>query len=93
MAKRAKSDPKRPIEAYANLVLAGKAEHSSFEVQTVSLHRHEHIQPKRVIEAVKKLPSPQPSPRGSKGEGIQPLLFEQKRADENLLTEQGPQEA
>ena len=36
------------------LVWAGKAEHTSFEVPTVSLHVHERIDPKTVIEAVRK---------------------------------------
>ncbi len=33
---------------------AGKAEHTSFEVPTVSLHVHERIDPRRIIETVKK---------------------------------------
>ncbi len=33
---------------------AGKAEHTSFEVPTVSLHVHERIDPKRIIEQIKK---------------------------------------
>src|SRR5688572_24637377 len=33
---------------------AGKAEHTSFVVPTVSLHVHESIDPRRIIEAVKK---------------------------------------
>ena len=33
---------------------AGKTEHSSFEVPTVSLHVHERIDPKTIIEAVSK---------------------------------------
>ena len=36
------------------LVWAGKAEHASFEVPTVSLHVHERIDPKTIIQAVKK---------------------------------------
>ncbi|MDP2766618.1 MAG: hypothetical protein Q8O41_04080, partial [Candidatus Methanoperedens sp.] len=36
------------------LVWAGKAEHTSFEVPTVSLHVHEHIDPRTIIEAVRK---------------------------------------
>ena len=36
------------------LVWAGKAEHTSFEVPTISLHVHERIDPKTIIEAVKK---------------------------------------
>src|SRR4030066_340886 len=33
---------------------AGKAEHTSFEVQTVSLHVHERIDPRTIIQAVRK---------------------------------------
>ena len=33
---------------------AGKAEHSSFEVPTVSLHVHERIDPRSIIEAVRR---------------------------------------
>lgn len=36
------------------LVWAGKAEHLSFEVPTVSLHVHERVDPKTVMEAVKR---------------------------------------
>src|SRR3990170_2417740 len=36
------------------LVWAGKAEHTSFEVPTVSLHVHERIEPRTIIEAVRK---------------------------------------
>ena len=36
------------------LVWAGKAEHTSFQVPTVSLHVHERIDPKRIIEQVRK---------------------------------------
>ncbi len=36
------------------LVWAGKAEHTSFEVPTVSLHVHERIDPLSIIEAVRK---------------------------------------
>ena len=38
---------------------AGKAEHTSFEVPTVSLHVHERIDPRTIIEAVRKQDSPQ----------------------------------
>ncbi len=34
---------------------AGKAEHTSFEVPTVSLHVHERIDPRRIIESVRKV--------------------------------------
>ena len=33
---------------------AGKAEHTSFEVPTVSLHVHERIDPKTIMETAKK---------------------------------------
>jgi adenine-specific DNA-methyltransferase len=33
---------------------AGKAEHTSFDVPTVSLHVHERIDPRRIIETVRK---------------------------------------
>jgi len=36
------------------LVWAGKAERTSFEVDTVSLHVHERIDPRTIIEAVRK---------------------------------------
>lgn len=36
------------------LVWAGKAEHISFEVPTVSLHVHERIDPRRIIKTVQK---------------------------------------
>jgi adenine-specific DNA-methyltransferase len=36
------------------LVWAGKAEHTSFEVPTVSLHVHERIDPKTILDAVRK---------------------------------------
>jgi len=37
---------------------AGKAEHTSFEVPTVSLHVHERIDPRTIIEAVRRAPDP-----------------------------------
>ena len=36
------------------LVWSGKAEHTSFEVPTVSLHVHERIDPKTIVNAVRK---------------------------------------
>src|SRR3989441_2051910 len=56
------------------LVWAGKKEHTSFEVPTVSLHVHETIDPRTIIEAVRK--------RNGNGLPVQPSLFE--RAEENL---------
>ena len=38
-----------------HLSWAGKAEHTSFEVSTVSLHVHERIDPRTVMDAVRKL--------------------------------------
>jgi adenine-specific DNA-methyltransferase len=37
---------------------AGKAEHASFEIPTVSLHVHERIDPRTIIEAVRRAPDP-----------------------------------
>ncbi|CCQ90388.1 hypothetical protein NITGR_280104 [Nitrospina gracilis 3/211] len=48
------------------LVWAGKAEHISFEVPTVSLHVHERIDPKTANEAVKK--------KNGNGHGQMPLF-------------------
>jgi adenine-specific DNA-methyltransferase len=57
----AKSDPVEGKKTYAydphldpTLVWAGKAERTSFEVPTVSLHVHERIDPRSIIEAVRK---------------------------------------
>lgn len=48
---------------------AGKSEHTSFEVPTVSLHVHERIDPRRIIESVKKEEDSSP----------QMSLFEEKK--------------
>ncbi|WYM03139.1 MAG: site-specific DNA-methyltransferase [Gloeotrichia echinulata DVL01] len=55
------TDPEEDAKKYAydphldpQLVWAGKAEHTSFEVPTVSLHVHERIDPRTIIEAVQK---------------------------------------
>jgi len=37
---------------------SGKAEHTSFEVPTVSLHVHERIDPRTIVEAVRRQPDP-----------------------------------
>lgn len=54
------------------LVWAGKAEHTSFEVPTVSLHVHERIDPRTIIEAVRKKngSNPQPSLFASQEENL-----------------------
>src|SRR5664280_2686353 len=48
---------------------AGKAEHIRFEVPTVSLHVHERIDPRRIIETVRK----------EKTGMVQPSLFEEDK--------------
>ncbi len=55
------------------LVWAGKKEHASFDVPTVSLHVHERIDPSTIIEAVRR--------RNGNGVPEQPSLFE--RREEN----------
>ncbi|MDZ7699391.1 MAG: site-specific DNA-methyltransferase [Deltaproteobacteria bacterium] len=55
------------------LVWAGKAEHTSFEVPTVSLHVHERIDPRTIIEAVRK--------RNGDAGGTQLSLFEAERQE------------
>ncbi len=52
---------------------AGKAEHISFEVPTVSLHVHERIDPRTIIEAVKR--------RNGSGGQQQMTLFDTERAE------------
>jgi adenine-specific DNA-methyltransferase len=71
----ASTDPDSGKKTYAydphldpQLVWAGKAEHTSFEVPTVSLHVHERIDPRTIIEAVQK--------RNNQQEGQQLALFE-----------------
>ncbi len=55
------------------LVWAGKAEHTSFEVPTVSLHVHERIDPRTIIEAVRK--------KNGNGSARQLSLFEEERQE------------
>lgn len=52
---------------------AGKAEHTSFEVPTVSLHVHERIDPRTLIDAVKK--------RNDDHSPQQGRLFEEQRQE------------
>ena len=56
------------------LVWAGKAEHTSFEVPTVSLHVHERIDPRTIIDAVRKR-------NGNNGNARQLSLFEEERRE------------
>ncbi|HEV2380941.1 MAG TPA: DNA methyltransferase [Terriglobia bacterium] len=69
------NDQDKPAGKYAydphldpQLVWAGKAERTSFEVPTVSLHVHERIDPRTIIEAVRK--------RNGDGQPAQGLLFD-----------------
>ncbi|CAJ35106.1 site-specific DNA-methyltransferase [Methanocella arvoryzae] len=55
------TDPDAGVKTYQydphldpQLVWAGKAEHTSFHVPTVSLHVHERIDPRTIIDAVRK---------------------------------------
>ena len=111
MARKEKTESKRPIESYEHrdkervnnppvglvtpdtdpdagqkkktyaydphldpqLVWAGKAEHTSFEVPTVSLHVHERIEPRTIIEAVRK--------KNGNGQPGQLTLFESERKE------------
>ena len=50
---------------------AGKAEHTSFDVPTVSLHVHERIDPRTIVEAVRK--------RNGNDGGAQMSMFAQER--------------
>jgi adenine-specific DNA-methyltransferase len=47
------------------LTWAGKVEHTSFEVPTVSLHVHERIDPKTIVEAVRRRNGAPASAQGS----------------------------
>src|SRR3989441_2972171 len=79
----AKSDAFEGKRTYAydphldpTLVWAGKAEHTSFEVPTVSLHVHERIDALRIIEVVQKRDEPPQPSQGS--------LFESKEENPPL---------
>jgi adenine-specific DNA-methyltransferase len=74
------TDQDKPAKKYAydphpdpQLAWAGKAERTSFEVPTVSLHVHERIDPRTIIEAVRK--------KNGDGQPTQGSLFD--RRDEN----------
>ena len=67
------TDPESPPGKYAfdphldpSLQWAGKAERTSFEAPTVSLHVHERLEPRTILEAVR---------RGAGGDESQPSLF------------------
>ena len=68
------TDPEAGTRSYSHdphldpcLSWADKTEHTSFEVPTVSLHVHERIDPRTIIEAVRK---------SNGGAGLQASLFE-----------------
>ena len=65
-AKAALAELKKRQQPYLNWT--GKAERTTYEVPTVSLHVHERIDPKTIIEAVRK--------RNGRGQPTQPSLFE-----------------
>ncbi|MGH9691063.1 MAG: hypothetical protein ACRD4C_08300 [Candidatus Acidiferrales bacterium] len=74
-------DPSKKIYAYdphldPQLVWAGKAERMSFEVPTVSLHVHERIDPRTIVEAVRK--------RNGDGLPTQGSLFETREENPPL---------
>jgi adenine-specific DNA-methyltransferase len=74
MLRRAKDAAialEKPQLPYLNW--AGKAEHTSFEVPTVSLHVHERIDPRTIIEAVRK--------KNGHGQPEQLGLFEEERKE------------
>ncbi len=79
------TDPDQPKKTYEydphldpQLVWAGKAEHTSFEVPTASLHVHERIDPRTIIKAVRKR-------NGEKRPGLRQLsLFEEPDANPPL---------
>ena len=61
------------------LVWAGKAEHTSFEVPTVSLQVHERIDPKTIIEAVRKRNG------DGNGSGNSPTVLSEQADDDSSL--------
>src|SRR5574337_1980156 len=76
------SDPAQPKTTWAYdphldpvLQWAGKAERASFEVDTVSLHVHERIDPMSILAAVSRSRQDKAA-RGKPHGGIQPGLFE-----------------
>jgi len=65
------------------LIWAGKKEHTSFEVPTVSLHVHERIDPRTIIEAVRKR-NGAPRTAGVPPAFFQPSLFETREENPPL---------
>src|SRR5579862_4001446 len=62
---------------------AGKAERTSFEIPTVSLHVHERIDPRSIIEAVRKK-NGAPRTAGVSPAPFQPSLFESREENPPL---------
>jgi adenine-specific DNA-methyltransferase len=74
------TDREAGVQTYAydphldpQLQWAGKAEHTSFEVPTVSLHVHERIDPRTIIESVRR--------RHEEESGFQNSLFESEQVN------------
>ncbi len=89
------TDPEQPRKQYQydphldpQLVWSGKAEHTSFQVPTISLHVHERIDPRTIVRAVQRrngcgagVPPAScgvgvPPALGGKGAGVPPALGE-----------------
>lgn len=71
--KQALEQLKRQASPYLNWT--GKAERTSFEVDTVSLHVHERIDPMSILSALRKNDTAKASGKGAAG-GFQTGLFE-----------------
>ncbi len=71
--RQALEELKRTQSPYLNW--AGKAERSSFEVDTVSLHVHERIDPASILSAVRKLMKKESKGKGAE-KAFQPGLFD-----------------
>jgi hypothetical protein len=67
------SEKLRLLQAFRKPYLnwAGKAEHTSFDLPTVSLHVHERIAPRTIIEAVRR--------KHEEEAGFQHSLFESEQ--------------
>jgi adenine-specific DNA-methyltransferase len=83
------TDPDLPKKTYQydphldpQLVWAGKAEHASFQLPTVSLHVHERIDPRTIIRAVQKRNGSGAGGKTGAGRIVQRSLFEEP--EENL---------
>ena len=83
-------EPTRKRYAYdphldPSLQWAGKAEHTSFEVPTVSLHVHERMDPKTILDAVRRRNGAYAGSQGGSQTGPQQMsFFEQPEANPPL---------